>query len=44
MRKAPIVDFDHYVHVGLPSGCGNGAQLVKSVLEHHAHGTINFAP
>lgn len=43
MRKALIVGIDHYEHVGKLSGCVNDAHAVKSILERHADGTINFA-
>ncbi|MCJ2007033.1 caspase domain-containing protein [Methylobacterium sp. J-092] len=43
MRKALIVGIDHYDHIGSLSGCVNDAYAVKSVLERHADGTVNFA-
>lgn len=43
MRKALIVGLDHYPHIGSLSGCVNDARAVKSILERHADGTINFA-
>jgi hypothetical protein len=43
MRKALIVGIDHYPHIGGLSGCVNDAHSVKSVLERHADGTVNFA-
>ena len=43
MRKALIVGIDHYDHIGGLSGCVNDAHSVKSVLERHADGTVNFA-
>tara|TARA_A100001391_G_scaffold183514_1_gene150781 strand:+ start:992 stop:1981 length:990 start_codon:yes stop_codon:yes gene_type:complete len=43
VRKALIVGIDHYDHIGLLSGCVNDAHSVKSVLERHADGTVNFA-
>ena len=43
MRKALIVGIDHYDHVGGLGGCVNDAHSVKSVLERHADGTVNFA-
>lgn len=43
MRKALVVGIDHYDHIGSLSGCVNDAHSVKSVLERHADGTINFA-
>lgn len=42
MRKALIVGIDHYEHIGSLSGCVNDAHSVKSVLERHADGTLNF--
>lgn len=43
MRKALIVGIDCYANIGSLSGCVNDAHSVKSVLERHADGTINFA-
>lgn len=43
MRKALIVGIDHYTHNKLLSGCVNDAHSVKTVLERHADGTVNFA-
>lgn len=43
MRKALIVGIDHYEHIKHLSGCVNDAHSVKSVLERHADGTVNFA-
>ena len=43
MRKALIVGIDHYVHFNPLSGCVNDAHSVKSILERHADGTVNFA-
>lgn len=43
MRKALIVGIDHYQHFKGLSGCVNDAHSVKSVLERHADGTVNFA-
>ena len=42
MRKALIVGLDHYTHLGGLSGCVNDAHAVRSVLERHADGTVNF--
>jgi Caspase domain len=42
MRKALIVGIDHYVHITPLSGCVNDAHAVKTVLERHADGTVNF--
>lgn len=43
MRKALIVGIDHYDHIAPLSGCVNDAYAVKSALERHADGTVNFA-
>lgn len=43
MRKALIVGIDYYSHIKPLSGCVNDAHSVKSVLERHADGTVNFA-
>lgn len=43
MRKALIVGVDYYDHITPLSGCVNDAHAVKSVLERHADGTLNFA-
>jgi len=43
MRKALIVGIDYYANIGSLSGCVNDAHSVKTVLERHADGTINFA-
>lgn len=42
MRKALIVGIDHYQHISPLSGCVNDAHSVKSALERHADGTVNF--
>jgi uncharacterized caspase-like protein len=42
VRKALIVGIDHYDHIGPLSGCVNDAHSVRSVLERHADGTVNF--
>lgn len=42
MRKALIIGIDHYERIGSLSGCVNDAHAVKSVLERHADGTVNF--
>jgi Caspase domain len=42
MRKALIVGIDHYDHISALSGCVNDAHAVRSVLERHADGTVNF--
>jgi hypothetical protein len=43
MRKALIVGIDHYDAISPLNGCVNDAHSVKSVLERHADGTVNFA-
>ena len=42
MRKALVVGIDHYAHINLLSGCVNDAHSVKTILERHADGTVNF--
>ncbi len=42
MRKALIVGIDYYDKVNSLFGCVNDAYSVKSVLDRHADGTINF--
>lgn len=42
MRKALIVGIDHYDNICPLSGCVNDAHSVKSLLERHADGTVNF--
>lgn len=43
MRKALIVGIDYYLNFQPLSGCVNDAHAVKSILERHADGTVNFA-
>lgn len=43
MRKALIVGIDHYDHIPPLQGAVNDAYKVKSVLERHTDGTLNFA-
>lgn len=43
MRKALIVGIDYYEQIGSLRGAVNDAHSVKSVLERHADGTLNFA-
>lgn len=43
MRKALIVGVNYYQNISPLRGCVNDAYSVKSVLERHADGTINFA-
>lgn len=42
MKKALIVGVDYYTEVNSLYGCVNDAYNVKSVLERHSDGTINF--
>lgn len=43
MNKALIVGIDHYDSIGSLHGAVNDAYSVKTVLERHADGTVNFA-
>src|SRR6266481_4732174 len=42
MRKALVVGIDHYTKISGLFGCVNDAHSVKSVLERHSDGTVNF--
>jgi len=42
MRKALIVGIDFYENVSCLRGCVNDAYAVKSVLERHGDGSLNF--
>jgi hypothetical protein len=42
MRKALVVGIDHYANVSGLYGCVSDAHAVKSVLERHSDGTVNF--
>lgn len=42
MRKALIVGIDYYAKSSPLFGCVNDAHSVKSVLERHSDGTVNF--
>lgn len=42
MRKALIVGIDHYEHLDSLAGCVNDAHEVRSMLERHADGRVNF--
>src|ERR1035437_4324533 len=42
MRKALVVGVDHYSHISQLFGCVNDAHAVKTVLERHSDGTVNF--
>lgn len=43
MRKALIVGIDYYENAKRLHGCVNDSYAVKSVLERHADGTLNFS-
>lgn len=43
MRKALIVGIDYYENVSSLHGCVNDSYAVRSVLERHANGTLNFS-
>jgi len=43
MRKSLIVGIDYYSQVSELYGCVNDAYSVKSVLDRHSDGTINFS-
>lgn len=43
MRKALVVGLNYYAKIGGLFGCVNDAYAVKSVLERHSDGTINFS-
>lgn len=42
MRKALIVGIDHYTHINPLFGCVNDAYAVKSMLDRHSDGSVNF--
>lgn len=42
MRKALIVGIDYYENINRLNGCVNDAYSVKTVLERHSDGSINF--
>ena len=42
MRKALVVGIDYYEHLSSLHGCVNDAHSVKSVLDRHSDGTVNF--
>jgi hypothetical protein len=42
MRIALLVGINHYSHIGSLHGCVNDAHNVRSILERHADGSINF--
>jgi hypothetical protein len=43
MRKALVVGIDYYASGGGLHGCVNDAYSVKSTLERHSDGTVNFS-
>jgi len=43
MRKALVIGINHYSQVGSLAGCVNDAHEVKSMLQRHADGTVNFS-
>ncbi|MCF8505731.1 MAG: caspase family protein [Caulobacter sp.] len=43
MRKALVVGIDHYTHGGNLFGCVNDAHNVRSTLERHGDGSVNFS-
>lgn len=42
MRKALVVGINYYSHVSSLHGCVDDAHAVKSVIERHGDGTVNF--
>lgn len=42
MRKALVVGIDYYAHGGSLTGCVNDAYSVKSMLDRHGDGSVNF--
>lgn len=42
MRKALVVGINYYAHGSALHGCVDDAHAVKSVLERHSDGTVNF--
>ncbi len=42
MRKALVVGIDYYAQVSCLHGCVNDAHAVKTVLDRHSDGTVNF--
>jgi len=42
MRKALVVGIDHYTNVSALYGCVNDSFAVKSMLDRHADGSVNF--
>lgn len=42
MRKALVVGLDYYAHVGQLFGCVSDSHAIKSMLDRHADGSVNF--
>src|ERR1017187_1787252 len=42
MRKALVIGIDYYANIPGLFGCVNDAHSVKTVLERHSDGTVNF--
>jgi hypothetical protein len=42
MRRALVIGIDHYEHFSSLLGCVNDSFAVKSALERHGDGTVNF--
>jgi len=42
LRKALVIGIDWYANIGALSGCVNDAYGVKSVLDRHSDGSVNF--
>lgn len=42
MRKALVVGIDYYTNVSLLHGCVNDSFAVKTMLDRHADGSVNF--
>ena len=43
MRKALVVGINHYAAISALHGCVNDAYAVKSVLDRHSDGSVNFS-
>lgn len=43
MRKALVIGLDHYSNVPSLHGCVNDAHAVKTILERHGDGSVNFS-
>ena len=42
MRKALVVGINYYEHISKLHGCVDDAKSVKSILDRHGNGTLNF--